>query len=84
MEVEGVLNLDKEKMKLIYVLDRPEHLDNMGDDVLFIVFDSIGVAVANFGKEKVISALAGRGVHAPFEFPEEVVKVEPEAVPGYQ
>ena len=82
---KGVLLLDKEKMKLIFNFDEPQRVSSLEDDVIFAVFDSLELAVSNFGKETVLQALNGVEVQTSLELPEKLQVVEqPEALPGYQ
>jgi hypothetical protein len=82
---KGVLLLDKEKMKLIFNFDEPQRVNSLEDDVIFAVFDSLELAVSNFGKETVLQALNGVEVQTSLELPEKLQVVEQlEALPGYQ
>ena len=81
---KGVLLLDKEKMKLIFNFDEPQRVNSLEDDVIFAVFDSLELAVSNFGKETVLQALNGVEVQTSLELPKKLQVVEPEALPGYQ
>lgn len=82
---KGVLLLDKEKMKLIFNFDEPQRVSSLEDDVIFAVFDSLELAVSNFGKETVLQALNGVEVQTSLELPEKLQVVEQmEALPGYQ
>jgi len=81
---KGVLLLDKEKMKLIFNFDEPQRVNSLEDDVIFAVFDSLELAVSNFGKETVLQALTGVEVQTSLELPKKLQVVEPEALPGYQ
>ncbi|SCG86920.1 hypothetical protein MCBB_PMCBBP0010 (plasmid) [Methanobacterium congolense] len=82
---KGVLLLDKEKMKLIFNFDEPQQVNSLEDDVIFAVFDSLELAVSNFGKETVLQALNGVEVPTSLELPEKLQVVEQmEALPGYQ
>ena len=82
---KGVLLLDTEKMKLIFNFDEPQRVNTLEDDVIFAVFDSLELAVSNFGKETVLQALNGVEVPTSLELPEKLQVVEQmEALPGYQ
>ncbi len=82
---KGVLLLDKEKMKLIFNFDEPQRVNSLEDDVIFAVFDSLELAVSNFGKETVLQALNGVEVQTSLELPKKLQVVEQmEALPGYQ
>jgi hypothetical protein len=81
---KGVLLLDEEKMKLVFNFSKPQRVNSLEDDVIFAVFDSLELAVANFGKETVLQALTGVEVQTSLELPKKLQVVEPEALPGYQ
>lgn len=80
---KGVLVLDEEKMKLKFNFNEPEKVEFIEDDVIFAIFDSIDLAVANFGKENVLKAMKGYEVETSLELPERLEEGEPEEVPGY-
>lgn len=72
-------------MKLIFNFDEPQRVNSLEDDVIFAVFDSLELAVSNFGKETVLQALNGVEVPTSLELPEKLQVVEQmEALPGYQ
>lgn len=69
-------------MKLKFNFSEPHKVKAIDDDVIFAIFDSLELAVANFGKKNVLRALKGHEVETSLELPEKL-KSEPEEVPGY-
>ncbi|MBP2045299.1 hypothetical protein [Methanobacterium aggregans] len=83
MSYKGILVLDEEQMKLQFNFSEPQKVKSIEDDVIYAIFDSIELAVANFGKENVLQALQGKAVETSIELPEKLEQIEPGEIPGY-
>jgi|GEM_PF-7048485 len=83
MSYKGILVLDEEQMKLQFNFSEPQKVKSIEDDVIYAIFDSIELAVVNFGKKNVLSALQGKAVETSLELSEKLEQIEPGEIPGY-
>lgn len=83
MSYKGILVLDKKQMKLQFNFSEPQRVKSIENDVIYAIFDSIELAVSNFGKENVLKAMKGHEVETSLELSEKLEQIEPGEIPGY-
>ena len=71
MKVKGKLYLTHENV-LRFDLEEPQRIENLDEPILFVLYESLQMAILQFGNEKVIKAISGEKVMEEIELPDKI------------